>query len=131
MDVRAILRLRLWARRRHAWPLLVFTIPIYYAQLCLVPIIGGGSLGDGTPVQPFCLFLSRPFLVWAVAAVWFVVDMALVVRMDRALNHQGEPGRPARLFFTWQVTKIAFFLLFLSVFSASGPAEPVFRFTFS
>ena len=126
-----ILQLQLWARRRHAWPLLVLTIPMYYAQLWLLPLLGSEPLGDGSRAQPFCLLLSRPFAVWAVAAIWLVVDVFLVVWIDRALNRRGEPSRPAALFFTWQVTKIAFLFLFLSVLSALGPAEPVVRITFS
>jgi len=125
VGLRAILAVQLWQRRRHAWPLLVFTIPMYYILFWLLSTAGSERLRWDTPVQPLYYFLSPPLAVWAVAAIWFAVDLALVVWMERALNRQGEPGRPTRLFFTWQVVKIAFALLLLSVFAAFGPANPI------
>ncbi|MBN1917229.1 MAG: hypothetical protein JW889_04910 [Verrucomicrobia bacterium] len=123
MNLGDIFRAQLWPPRKYAWPLLVVTVPMYVVLFLVAHPLRAGRIGLNWHVHEFCMFLSRTPIVWALAAVWFAMDVGLVVWMDRALNRDGEPARPARSFLMWQFTKLAFLFLFFSVLIAHGPLD--------
>ena len=126
MNLRRVLLAQLWPRRSHAWPLLGFTLPMYYFLLWALYPVGSGHIGHIRHVPGFCVFLSQAPILWSLAAVWLLVDLFLIVWLDRALNRGDEPAHPAKLFFLWQAAKLAFFFLFVAVLSAYGPLYPHF-----
>lgn len=114
-------RLRPRPGRQYAWPLLALTAPMYAVLFGMVHPLRTGRIGLNWHVYGFCAFLARTPVVWTLAAVWFLIDVYLVVQTERALGGGGEPARPTKLFFLWQCAKIAFFFLFFAVLIAHGP----------
>ena len=116
-DVRSILNKELWPRlipRPHALPLLLAGVPSYLAFAVIA--FGLRSPNMVTALRhPALISLIRPPIVWVLAVVWIAVDVLLVHRATRCLRKADEPARPIRLFFLWQVTKLAFCLPFCAL----------------
>lgn len=131
MKVSSILEKELWPRgalqwRRLAWPLVVLAVPAYYVLFNYIRALDGGFDYSNWSLHPTCLFLSRPVIVWTIAAVWFVVDVLLVFWVSRPLWRREEATRPVGLFFLWQGVKFSFFLLYFAIMFAYRPFQPFF-----
>ena len=118
--------MELWPKRPFAWPLILLAVPAFVGQFYAIHGLRGGPTNSNWSLHPFCLFLSRTPVVWSVAAIWFVVDLFLIAWASRCLRRNGEPARPAGLFFLWQGAKFAFFLLYFAVMFTYRPFQPVF-----
>jgi hypothetical protein len=72
--------------------------------------------GLGADALPgICIFLSRSAVVYAMAAIWVMADVALAEWTRRSIRIGGASHRPAALFFVWQTAKLAYFVLYISL----------------
>jgi hypothetical protein len=120
--------IQIWPRRHHAWPLLLFTLPLYSVLAWFVGLARAspGRLAGNWPVHTFCEFVGQPPTAWTLGVIWFLMDGFLIVWIDRALNRPTEPFRPAKLFFLWQGVKLAFIFLYFAVLTAHSSLNPEF-----
>jgi hypothetical protein len=131
MKVGSVLEKEIWPRgaipwSHLAWPLVVLAGPAYYGLFNYIRRLSGAFTYSNWSLHPICLFLSRPLSVWTTAAVWFVVDVLLIIWVSRPLWRREEAARPAGLFFLWQGVKFAFFLLYFAIMFADRPFVPFF-----
>jgi hypothetical protein len=109
--IRRALGMQVWPARPLAWPFFFITLPSYFGLMMSVT-----TSRESLPAQALLynvfMFIARPPVVWAIAALWLGMDSWLIYRVGHAWRSDGEPARPLKLFFLWQVTKIAFCLVY-------------------
>ena len=128
MKLLAVLTKKRRVRLPFASPLILFTVPPLAGLFLAVDKMFENVDADSTNwrLHPVCAFLGRAPVVFTLAGIWFLVDVALLIWANRAHRRGGEAARPARLFFTWQAAKFAFFLLYFAILFAYRPFEPWF-----
>ena len=113
-DISSILNMELWPRRKPratAWPLL-FVAALSYLALAAI-FLGFSFDPDSMPfLAKLLVSLVRPPAVWVISGIWLVVDLGLLHWSDRWVLRGREASRPVRLFFLWQVAKLAFCLIY-------------------
>ncbi|MBN1917224.1 MAG: hypothetical protein JW889_04885 [Verrucomicrobia bacterium] len=110
-QTRRVLGMRVRPRWPLGWPLFLTTLPSYLGFAMCGVGFRKASLGQGVVHDTFMLMAGPP-VVWLIAALWLGLDLWILYRVRRAWWTDGEPARPLKLFFVWQVTKIAFCLVY-------------------
>jgi hypothetical protein len=97
------------------WVLLAVSAAPLIVLILVIRRVPGphGLRADASP--DICIFLSRSAVVFAMAAVWVIADVALVEWVRRSVRGGGASYRPAGLFFVWQTAKLAYFVLYISL----------------
>ena len=110
-QTRRVLGMRVWPLWPLAWPLFFIALPSYFGLMMCVAA-SRESLPAQAVLYSVFMFIVRPPVVWGIVALWLGVDCWIIYLVRRSWRSEGEPARPLKLFFLWQVTKIAFCLVY-------------------